>query len=68
MHLYVCERGTDRVRVVWRALVIPRLGDWEKLALPDPLLPAYYLLRPLRLLARWLRALLRGRAGSPAEP
>ena len=49
----------DRVRSAWRWLTHPGPEDWEWLSLPDPLFPAYRVLRPLRLVLRYgaLRAL-----------
>ncbi|HET7458474.1 MAG TPA: nucleotidyltransferase family protein [Gemmatimonadaceae bacterium] len=43
------ERLRDRVRL----LATPNEGDWERFPLPAPLYPLYYLLRPLRLLAKY---------------
>jgi hypothetical protein len=43
------ERWRDRARL----LVTPNESDWIVWPLPAPLSPAYYLLRPLRLVARY---------------
>ncbi len=44
----------DRARLLLRSLFDPTLQEWLALRLPDPLLPAYRALRPLRLLWRAL--------------
>ena len=37
-----------------RALFVPTLPDWQALALPAPLHPLYYAIRPLRLSKTYL--------------
>jgi hypothetical protein len=48
------DSRADRLRYAWRWATIPSPEDWAWLPLPDPLLPAYRVLRPLRLLVRYL--------------
>jgi hypothetical protein len=48
------DSRADRLRYAWRWATIPSPEDWAWLSLPDPLLPAYRVLRPLRLLTRYL--------------
>lgn len=48
------DSRADRVRYAWRWATIPSPEDWAWVSLPDPLLPAYRVLRPLRLLLRYL--------------
>jgi hypothetical protein len=61
--LEVLDDWRDRARYLGRTLVIPTLWDWERIPLPDPLHPLYYLLRPLRLLAALIREAARRSAG-----
>ena len=42
-----------------RATLVPTISDWRAFSIPDAIYPAYYLLRPFRLLAKW---------GGGAEP
>ncbi len=49
------DRTSDRARLLVRSLVDPTLQEWFALRLPDPLLPLYRVVRPLRLVGRALR-------------
>lgn len=49
------SRPRDRARLLARSLFDPTLQEWLAVELPDPLLPLYRVVRPLRLLARALR-------------
>lgn len=49
------ERAADRTRLLLRTLFDPTLQEWLALRLPDPLLPLYRVVRPLRLVGRALR-------------
>ncbi|HEY8597153.1 MAG TPA: nucleotidyltransferase family protein [Thermomicrobiales bacterium] len=52
LHLRVRERRRDRLRYAWFWVVAPTVLDFAVVRLPLPLWPLYYLIRPLRLLAR----------------
>jgi hypothetical protein len=56
--LDLCDRRRDRVRAAFGLAVTPTSGDYSALPLPRPLWPAYHLLRPVRLAAKGLAALL----------
>jgi len=38
-----------------RSVLVPTIADWRAFSVPDALYPAYYLLRPLRLLIKYVR-------------
>jgi hypothetical protein len=46
----------DRLRYVHDTLLRPTSHEWLSLPLPEPLRPLYYAVRPVRLLAKYLRA------------
>lgn len=48
--LRLLDRGRDRVRYVLHRLFVPNPKDWAVIGLPRWLAPAYYVLRPVRLL------------------
>lgn len=48
--LRLLDRGRDRIRYVLHRLFVPNPKDWAFVELPRWLAPAYYLLRPVRLL------------------
>jgi hypothetical protein len=50
--LSLLERPSDKLRLCWGTLA-PCPADLESLALPRPLFPVYYALRPLRLMAKY---------------
>lgn len=52
-NLRLCDSAADRARTAWRWLTLPSPEDWTWRPLPDALFPAYRLLRPVRLLARY---------------
>lgn len=52
-NLQLCDTPADRVRTAWRWLTISTPEDWSWRPLPDALFPAYRVLRPARLLARY---------------
>jgi len=54
----VRERRCDRVRGFARALFTPNAADWQLVRLPDRLYALYYLIRPLRLVAKYGARLL----------
>jgi hypothetical protein len=58
-HLRARERWRDGARYCLSQALVPRISDWETLALPSSLSFAYAFLRPLRLAKkyglRWLR-------------
>jgi hypothetical protein len=49
--LRLLDRGRDRVRYVLHRLFVPNPKDWALVELPRWLAPAYYVLRPVRLLS-----------------
>lgn len=48
--LRLLDRGRDRARYVLHRLFVPNPKDWAVIELPRWLAPAYYVLRPVRLL------------------
>lgn len=38
-----------------RSALVPTIGDWRALSIPDALYPVYYLFRPLRLAVKYIR-------------
>ncbi len=64
-HARAHDRLRDRVACLGRALITLSPRDWALVPLPDRLYPLYYLIRPLRLAAKYARrALSRERATS----
>lgn len=47
------DRPLDQVRYVAGLAFTPTMGDWEAVSLPHPLRSLYYLIRPIRLAARY---------------
>jgi hypothetical protein len=47
------DRLSDRMRCALDYVFSPTLAEWSFLPLPAPLRPLYYLLRPLRLAAKY---------------
>ncbi|HET8782921.1 MAG TPA: hypothetical protein VFM63_10925, partial [Pyrinomonadaceae bacterium] len=45
----VMDRKRDALVSALRALFVPTLPDWQAIALPAPLHPLYYAVRPFRL-------------------
>ena len=56
--LALCDRRIDRWRAGLGFALAPTPGDFDTLALPRALWPAYYLLRPARLMAKAVRGTL----------
>ena len=46
------DGNADRANYLLRSAFEPTLREWEMLPLPNPMLPLYYLIRPVRLLFR----------------
>jgi hypothetical protein len=46
------ERWSDRLRYLHECVLVPHPPDWEWLPLPAWAAPAYYAVRPLRLLLK----------------
>ncbi|HSD27695.1 MAG TPA: nucleotidyltransferase family protein [Vicinamibacteria bacterium] len=64
------ESGSDRLRHLHEWLLMPRPPDYEWVSLPTWAWPAYYLVRPLRLLLKHSPARLgrwRGRSTGPSS-
>jgi Uncharacterised nucleotidyltransferase len=59
LHLKMNERLPDKIRYCARAATTQTVEDWELLSLPDFLFPLYYVLRPLRLVGKYVRRLLK---------
>jgi hypothetical protein len=59
-YLRARERRRDRAAILIRTAVIPTIGDWRMLDLPQPLTGLHYALRPIRLLGRGVRHLRSG--------
>jgi hypothetical protein len=49
------ERLRDRLYYLFDQAFIPKSADWEAVSLPASLYPAYYLIRPLRLVRKFAR-------------
>ena len=60
-HLEVFDGWRDRARYLAWTLMTPRPWDWQRVRLPDPLYPLYYLMRPLRLIVGLARKSVRRR-------
>ena len=58
-HLRLKEHLTDKARYCLELGVIPNMGDWQYVSLPDSLFPLYYLIRPFRLTLQYGPRLLR---------
>jgi hypothetical protein len=52
-HLKARERMRDRIQYCVRLAMTTTPGDWTFLPLPHPLFPLYYLIRPIRLMAKY---------------
>jgi hypothetical protein len=53
-HLKIRERLRDRITYCLRLILTPAPGDWELITLPSSLFFLYYLLRPARLVRKYL--------------
>ena len=53
-HLYVLTRPLDKLRCVANVVLVPKQADRDCLRLPTPLGFLYYVVRPPRLVGRWL--------------
>ncbi len=63
-HLRAHARLRDRARYLLWLVGRPNQGDWAVVSLPDALAPFYYLIRPLRLVAKYTARLVRA-LGAP---
>jgi len=61
-HLRAHERLRDRARYLLWLVGRPNQGDWAVVSLPDALALLYYLIRPLRLAAKYTARLVRALA------
>jgi len=59
LHLKMKESLADKIRYCVRAATTQTVDDWELVSLPNFLLPLYYVLRPIRLAAKYVTRLLR---------
>lgn len=57
LHIELCERRRDRYRYVLCVLMTPGMSEWSWIKLPDSLYAAYYIMRPLRMMGRYLKVL-----------
>ena len=48
----IMERRTDRMRYYYDVVIAPTPWEWQWIALPALMRPAYFALRPLRLISR----------------
>jgi hypothetical protein len=46
------ENAKDAIRCAAEQIFQPTMAEWQSVALPEVLFPAYYLLRPARLLSK----------------
>jgi hypothetical protein len=58
-HLRLKEHLTDKARYCLELGVIPNLGDWQAVSLPDSPFPLYYFIRPFRLALQYCPSLLK---------
>ncbi len=58
----VKDGAREQIRDGFRRVMYPSGNDWEAAGLPDVLFPLYHVLRPFRLLARYLRHAVWGKA------
>ena len=66
--LQVADHPLDKLHYTLRFGVTPTVEEWKTLSLPDPLFPAYYVVRPLRLLTKQVKRLLRRKRPVPFYP
>jgi hypothetical protein len=66
--LQVADAPLDKVHYTLRFGVTPTVDEWKTLQLPDPLFPAYYVVRPVRLLSRQVKKALRRKKPVPFYP
>ena len=66
--LQVADAPLDKVHYTLRFGVTPTVDEWKTLQLPDPLFPAYYVIRPVRLLSRQVKKILRRKKPVPFYP
>jgi len=57
----VKDGAREQMRDGFRRVMYPAANDWAAAGLPDALFPLYYLIRPGRLLARYLRHAIAGK-------
>jgi Uncharacterised nucleotidyltransferase len=62
--LRTMERKSDRLRYWVYRSITPTMGDWTFLPLPRLLYPAYFIIRPLRLVLMQVRRALAALAGT----
>lgn len=60
LHVRGRERRRDRLAYVVRAVTTSTVGDWAAIAVPPRLSGIYRLVRPVRILARYLNRVRRG--------
>jgi hypothetical protein len=58
-YLQTRERAQDKLYYILDQALVPKRDDWLAVSLPAPLYPFYYLLRPLRLIHKFGRMLLK---------
>jgi len=58
-NLQMKETRMEKVRLLFKLALIPTLGEYEAMPLPPSLIPLYYVVRPVRLLATYTPRLLR---------
>ena len=54
MNLLAMDRRSDAVVALFRSAFTPTISDWELISFPKPLYAIYYLLRPVRLVNKYL--------------
>jgi hypothetical protein len=52
------DRWQDRIRYIISIIFIPEVPDWKKISLPENMYPAYYFLRPLRLMYKYIKSII----------
>ena len=67
-HYRMRERWQDRLGYVLLKLAEPNAADWMERPLPERLFPLYYVLRPLRLIRKFGRRLVKRIKGKGSPP
>lgn len=65
--LKVRERLLDKILYFFRFVLTPSFGDWQFVQLPEPMFFIYYLIRPFRLIGKYIFRLFGGKSLSKYE-
>ena len=53
-HYRMHERRRDRFKYTLHTMIDPNLADWDRYPLPERLFPLYYVIRPVRLVCKYV--------------